>query len=128
MKIAYIVRWDLGRETGVSKKIRDQMTAWQKLGADVRLFAVSGSSHIWDGFAGLKVATEMPAGRWRRDRPMAALLAGALAWAPDVAYVRFSTYYASLARFMSRVPTVLELNTDDLGEARVSFSWTHYVY
>ncbi len=32
MKIAYLATWDVHKESGVLKKIRDQLSAWQRLG------------------------------------------------------------------------------------------------
>jgi glycosyltransferase involved in cell wall biosynthesis len=128
MKVAYFVRWDVSQETGVLKKVRDQLEAWLALGVEARLFALSPSPRIWDGLQSLPVDVEAggTVGPW--SRPLGRLLARIEDWQPDLAYLRFSTHYFPLEGFIARVPTVLELNTDDAIELRSTLPLYKYTY
>lgn len=126
MRIAYIVRWDVDSESGVLKKIRDQILAWSRLGHEVRLFALSTSSDVWSGLEELDVFVVGALGMLGRELGGRAVRRAVEAWEPDVAYVRFSTHLFSLEPLFTAVPVVLELNTHDLGEYRRYLSWPKF--
>ena len=44
MRIAYLTRWDVSAESGVLKKMLEQLSAWEAAGHEARLFALSASS------------------------------------------------------------------------------------
>lgn len=128
MRVAYIVRWDVGRETGVIKKIRSQILAWSDQGVEARLFVLSPTEGVWPGLGDVQLETVRSKGLWERDRSCSKLLDRVRAWHPDLAYVRFGAHYRPLERFMDNVPTVVEVNTDDVAEYRLSLSWYKYWY
>jgi hypothetical protein len=128
MKVSYLARWDARTETGVMKKILAQLEVWQNLGIDSRLFVLSPSQEIWGALASAPAEVVVGRGGLFRDRDLRRLLERVYEWKPDVAYVRYGTHYRSLERFMERVPTALELNTDDVGEYRLYLPWYKYRY
>lgn len=128
MKIAYVIRWDLSTETGVVKKIRDQIQAWLGLGHEVRLFALAPRAEVWEGLASLDVHVVTSADLWSRGRRARELTGAVRSWGADLVYLRFTTYYSPFAKLMRRVPTVLELNTDDVREYRLYLPRHKYLY
>ena len=50
------------------------------------------------------------------------------AWNPDAVYLRFQTYYPAYERLERAVPTVLEINADDLAESRVMHGRGRHLY
>lgn len=114
--IAYIARWDASRESGVLKKMLEQVRLWIALGHEAKLFLLSPSEQIWSGVGATPVEVIASRSLFDRGRAMRHLVGKALDWRPDVAYLRFTTHYFPLERLMSRVPTVLEINTDDVSE------------
>jgi hypothetical protein len=128
MRIAYLVYCDIGHECGVVKKIAGQLKAWVALVHEVRLFAASPPGPPWRGLEGVSLVS-VPSTRIAthvfRTRE---LVRQVLAWEPDMAYVRFHLYYPGLRRLMRRVPTCLEMNTNDLVEQRNLQPWYECLY
>jgi len=128
MRIAYIVERSLDRDDGAVKKIASQMRIWQQAGHEARLFALVREPGLTPTLAGLTVTTEHWRGPWDWFGRYGRLIDAALAWNPDVAYYRFAKYFPALGRLMRRVPTVLEVNTDDLREYGNSMAWYTFAY
>lgn len=128
MRIAYVVERSLDRDEGAVKKIAAQMRAWEQAGHEARLFALVRKQGLAAQLADLSVATEHWRGPWDWIGRYGRLIDVALAWQPDVAYYRFAKYFPALGRLMRRVPTVLEMNTDDLREYGNSMAWYTYAY
>lgn len=119
MKIAYLIHWNEGPESGVFKKIISQARTWQALGHEPALFLFSrGTAAIWTEAetGGLPVYRETYRGRLGRTPRFQALTAQVRAWEPDVIYHRFDLYYPSLPRLLRDYPSVLEINTNDVAE------------
>jgi hypothetical protein len=116
MRIAYVAEWDASTESGVLKKMAEQVRLWTGQGHDVRLFLMSPEDGVWQGMADVPVTVVRGRKPLGRTLGYAKLLGMALDWAPDVAYSRFVTYRPRLPSFERRVPTVLEINTDDVTE------------
>jgi len=129
MRIAYVYAGvDLRTSAGVVKKLASQTAVWAAEGHAAEVFfhahhppAESGGLNEFQVpvhlFLDAPVAGSaiLSAAR-KRMRTMNELVVSALAWRPDVVYLRYTVYYPALAELMDRVPTVLELNTDDLVE------------
>jgi glycosyltransferase involved in cell wall biosynthesis len=118
MKIAYALRWDIGHESGVIKKVVDQVKTWRMLGHEARLFVLGAGDRQWDGLKQIDVTTTYGSGKLSRLRASTKLWRSIVDWQPDVCYLRFSTYYPGLAAMLDRVPTIIEVNTDDVEEYR----------
>jgi hypothetical protein len=128
MRIAYIARWDSHAESGVLKKMAEQLRTWSRSGADVRLFLLSPSDRVWRGLDGIPVELVRSEGGFSAAMGYRILLRRVEEWKPDVAYVRYAVHYFPLERFLERVPTVLELNTDDLMEYRLYMPAYKFLY
>ena len=128
MRIAYVLERNLCPEDGVVKKIAGQVRAWEGAGHEVRLFALVRVPGVAPPLADLAVTTDHWRGPWDWFSRYRRLIDAALVWQPDVAYFRFAKYFPALGRLMRRVPTVLEINTDDLREYRNSMAWYTYAY
>ncbi|MCT2194955.1 glycosyltransferase [Paenibacillus sp. p3-SID1389] len=119
MRIAYLIHWNEGPESGVFKKIISQARTWQALGHETALFLFSrDTAAAWTEAesCGLPVFRVTYRGRLGRAPRFKALTARVRAWKPDVIYHRYDLYYPSLPRLLRDHPSVLEINTDDLAE------------
>ncbi|WP_138494502.1 glycosyltransferase [Paenibacillus pinistramenti] len=132
MKIAYLIHWNEGAESGVLKKVMHQLAEWQRQGHQPALF----------------LFTCKPDGDWRalcaeRDIPLTVqaykgtpgrmadfgLLAKQVRrWRPDVLYHRFDLYYLSLPALLRAFPSVLEINTNDMAELRMEQGFRYYYH
>lgn len=119
MKIAYLIHWNEGPDSGVYKKVTGQALAWASLGHEPALFLfTSRRGESWEEAAGggIPVIVETYRGKPGRLARFRALLADLRAWGPDVVYHRFDLYYPSLPRLLREFPSVLEINTNDVSE------------
>lgn len=144
VRIAYLMPWSLDPDAGVMKKVRAQVAVWAEHGHQVRRFVLSaagspmatasrtsppspgspssagpvGSSGSAGEDGGVEVfefASALDAlGATRR------LVDAARAWDPDVVYARYAPWYPALRRVARAVPTVLEVNTEDRREYRLT--------
>ena len=128
MKLAYMAHWDASRESGVLKKIAQQMRAWLQAGHSARLFLLSEGEALWSGLEGLDV-TLLPRGTRLQRFPRAARLAAQVrAWGPDLIYLRQDTYLPAFEGLARQIPTVVEVNTRVLQERRLLSSKAAYLY
>ncbi|MDM8527689.1 hypothetical protein QUF58_05685 [Anaerolineales bacterium HSG24] len=128
MKIAYIAYWDVSQESGVLKKIVTQLRNWCDEGHTVKLFIQSFVLDVWSGLQDLSVEV-VPAGKaWKQFSQVAELVKQVVAWQPDLVYWRFDRFYPATEKMMTRIPTVLEINTNDLTEYRLSRGLLAYWY
>jgi hypothetical protein len=128
MKIAYVVHWDVSRESGVLKKISRHIKAWVKEGDEVKLFAFSSGQGMWQEMADIPVEI-VPARRLRNAILKSRMLFERVSsWKPELIYFRFNTYYPGMSRLMASFPTVLEVNTNILTEMKASAPFYLYWY
>jgi hypothetical protein len=120
VRIAYLIAWRGGAVTGPFKKMAAQATAWTAMGHEVGLFVTTSQpaapdwEHL-DAAVCVEVAgSGLRAGLLARRRTYRALRA----WAPDVVYLRHGVYAPGLRRILTRFPTVLEVNGDEVTIAR----------
>jgi len=128
LRIAYVARCDASTENGVLKKLVSQVAEWRKAGHEAELFILSRDPRTWSGARNVigRVVREtdwLTRGLW-----LAGLLRAVERWKPDIVYARFDTGTSAMASMMSRVPTVLELNTVDLAEYRLYLPRYQYAY
>jgi glycosyltransferase involved in cell wall biosynthesis len=120
MHIAYICHWSPYVEDGVGKKIKAQAAAWRKAGVEVRLFWLSGELRGEERRAPTP-HTEVFLYRNRylgRVKATVALTRAVDRWRPDVAYLRYTPLALPPIGLMRRIPTVIEVNSDDRAEYR----------
>jgi hypothetical protein len=119
MRIAYLGQMaDVATENGISKKIGMQLAAGTKAGHEVRYFALAPTNDVWSGLPATKadvLARGYPLMRAFRSRVLCTRIRK---WAPDVIYFRFAHHSPGLPRLFREVPTVAEINSDDLSEYR----------
>lgn len=129
MKIAYLGQMaDVATENGISKKIRAQAMHWRGAGCDVRYFSLVPSPAVWPGLSPLPaelIVRGHPLQRIARSLHLARQIR---AWRPDVIYFRYAYHSAGLPALFRAVPTVAELNSDDLAEYPVTLSAAKLLY
>jgi glycosyltransferase involved in cell wall biosynthesis len=119
MRIAYLVTWSGGAWTGVFKKIVDQVSAWQELGAEVGVFVATDAAGTPDWRQVPQVVhVETYASAPASFLVQRSLVAAVHAWAPDITYVRTSPRQAVAAGSLAQLPHVIEIQTNDIAEAR----------
>jgi glycosyltransferase involved in cell wall biosynthesis len=129
MRIAYLGQMaDVAHENGIAKKLRTQITHWLGAGHAVRYFSLPRSTAVWPGFA--PVETELVPRRHPLLRPLQSLaLARRIrAWRPDAIYFRYAYHSAGLPALFAAIPTVAEINSDDLTEYPLTLSAPKLAY
>jgi glycosyltransferase involved in cell wall biosynthesis len=128
LKIAYIGQMaDVATENGISKKIQGQTAAWIEQGHQVRYFSLTPTTRVWSGFT---TETDLTArggilNRGQRSRHMVTKIRS---WDPEVIYFRYGYHSSGLPRLFREIPTVGEMNSDDLQEYPLTLSWEKVVY
>ena len=119
MKVAYLLTWSGDERTGVFKKVVDQVTTWDRLGAEVALFVATTPSakKSWIEAGPVKHAElyRNPLQAIWIQRP---LLRALKAWNPDITYVRTTPRHAAISRQLNKLPYAVEIQTDDIAESR----------
>lgn len=137
MKVAFLTRFDLSQESGVLKKIVNQIKQWKNNGFDVVLFAQTHSPEIWSGLNDIEVqyvlskpinSNSKLGSLKHRFQSMSDLMSKLDDWSPDVVFYRFTTYYPSISKMMNKYPFVLEINTDDIQEYKLKFGFLKNLY
>lgn len=129
MRIAYLGQMaDVSSENGISKKIRDQAQEWLRRGHHVRYFSVVPTTAAWTGLERIEreLLARGPLG-WRVVRTLQ-LARRIRAWRPDVIYFRYAYHGAGLPALFRAIPTVAEINSDDLAEYPVTLSPAKVAY
>jgi glycosyltransferase involved in cell wall biosynthesis len=127
MRIAYLVHFRGGRDTGIYRKVREHVTEWTRQGATVGLFVATDAAgaSAWADIHETKQIQVLP------GRPLFSIvarerLAAALRrWRPDIAYARHGLAYPGFVRVALSSPTIIEVNSDDLGEFRLTSRWRY---
>ncbi|MFP6667571.1 MAG: glycosyltransferase family 4 protein [Pirellulales bacterium] len=128
MHIAYVVERDLSAEDAIVKKIAAQARCWREMGHDVTIFALSPSDSVSSALDGLSVVQQHRRGWLDWFSRYRQLIDEVIRRQPTCAYFRFSTYFPAVGRLMRRVPTAVEVNTDDVSEYRTSMTRRAYLY
>lgn len=130
MKIAYLIHWNEGPESGVFKKVIHQMTEWRKLGHEVALFLITNRPNIdWESAVlGIACFIQQYTGWGDRFAQFKKLARQIEEWEPNVVYHRFDLFYFSLPKLLKKYPSVLEINTNDLTEMRMDRDLRYYYH
>lgn len=115
MKIVFLYHWNEGPQSGVQQKVRRQVEAWKAAGHEVQRVIVCRQEVAAlvadEGQTVLAYRTGLDRlSVWNRAAR------AALALAPDLIYHRYDLYARGLERLARTVPTVIEINTDDVLE------------
>jgi glycosyltransferase involved in cell wall biosynthesis len=119
---------NVANENGISKKIRSQAAVWSQLGHSVRYFSLTPTINVWDEIAPLETDLTARGGlleRGARSRHMANRVR---AWNADLIYFRYAYYSPGLPSLFRKIPTVAEINSDDLREYPLTLSWPKLMY
>lgn len=136
MKIAYLVYgWNIFEISGVMKKIFWQIEEWQEKGHEVKLFAVfqgENSRKITppcecEVFIFSSMVNSFGRLVYERVIEFGKLSQTIMNWNPDILYFRQDIYYTAWEQLMKRIPTVIEINTDDVQEFKHK-SWIFNYY
>ena len=131
-RIAYLIHWNEGRDSGVCKKVADQITMWVQEGYEVALclFTKHAMEMEWrmllPGEASLIVQHYVPG--YKRMRSFQELLARVEHWSPDLIYHRFDLFYVSLPALLRKYSSVIEINTNDLKELSLGSKLRYYYH
>lgn len=124
MRVAYLVHFRGSVGTGIFRKVASQAEEWTKLGAVVGLFVTTDrqSADDWRRLPeavsvrpGAATVGELLVGRER-------LTGDLLRWRPEIVYARHTLLYPGLLRIVRSRPTVLEINSNDVKEFRLTSS------
>jgi hypothetical protein len=133
-RAGYFLIWAQGNGSGpgdgVKKKIGEQIRNWRKLGVPTRLFilAYKECEAAWRTELEARELVVHAANRkWDRFGALERIRADIRGWAPEFVYMRQETFYPALGRVMSSVPSFVELNGDEIAEARGA-SLPHFLY
>jgi len=111
MKIAYIFSWELSKECGVTKKIRDQISSWKKHGHIVEVFCFSKDLVSEYGKCYRK-------GKFSFESGPKLCLVNLYKFQPDIVYLRHEFYKPYLTKILRSYPTIVEINSNDINEYR----------
>ena len=119
MRIAYVsLHWPRTKNTGVGKKIQNQIETWLKLGHETRLFMHASDNEsdselieadVFQYAMRGKLVTEIS-----RIRAASRIVRAVEVYKPDIIYLRYGIYVYPAHRLMRIAPTVEEINTNDL--------------
>lgn len=105
-----------------------QVETWRAAGHEAQLFLISRDMKPWGPAAHAMGGIVSDANKLSRAQNIASFMRDIEGWAPHVVYARFGPQMTSLASLMRRIPTVLELNTDDVTEYRTYLPAYRYWY
>lgn len=119
MRIAYVsLHWPRTRNSGVGKKIKSQIAAWNAAGHEARLFMHSAqyeppsdlveAEYFFYATSG-KIKTEL-----NRIAAMTRMVVAVREFCPDMIYLRYGIYVFPAHRLMDIAPVIEEINTNDL--------------
>jgi len=119
MRIAYVsLHWPRTRNSGVGKKIESQLSVWNAVGHEARLFMHTApyeppsdlieAEYFFYATSG-KIKTEL-----NRIAAMTRMVAAVREFRPDVIYLRYGIYVFPAHRLMDIAPVIEEINTNDL--------------
>jgi glycosyltransferase involved in cell wall biosynthesis len=121
MRIAYIsLHWPRTRDSGVGKKIQSQISTWNAMGHEARLFMHTSRHEPASDLIEAEVVPYDVRGKLRteinRSRAARGLVEAVEAFQPDIVYLRYGTYVYPAHRLTRIAPVVEEINTNDLSQ------------
>ena len=115
MKIAYLLEWEFDRLDGVIKKLIDQVTIWQNMGVEVKVFALSKSNQY--------IQIDLDINFYNKDFKSLIyhklLYRDLKSFNPDIIYFRYSYYKPYLNWIFNNFISVVELNSNDFLESKL---------
>lgn len=120
MRLAYVLTWSKGSRSGVFKKVADQVNAWSSSGVEVGLFVGSSvdAAAEWASLPQTRHVSRFTSGL-SSIAVQRAVLGAARHWQPDLTYIRTTPRHAAAPDILRSLPHVVEVQSDDLAEARL---------
>lgn len=128
MNIAYVtLHWPRLENSGVGKKISQQISAWEKAGHDVTIYMhlhpvnmhetlIDGEYFIYElGNSGLSIFDQ----EIKRSRALHDMIRSIVTNKPDLIYLRWGMYAYPLQQLFRSIPTIIEINTNDVKQHRL---------
>jgi len=118
MRLAVLLHWNEGEDSGVFKKIISQVHTWKTMGIQASVHVISRKPNLdaWQRYLGNHLLTFHYYRRVARFRAWGEAIDAILAQRPDLVYHRYDLYTPSIGKLAQRLPLILEINTDDLRE------------
>lgn len=118
MRIAYVIAWRGGADTGPFRKMAGQIRTWTNAGHEVGLFVATSpaADADWRQLAAERPHRILTAAKASKLAERRALAVAAAEWAPDLVYERHGLYYAGHRRLTRHLPVITEINANDLHE------------
>jgi glycosyltransferase involved in cell wall biosynthesis len=113
VKVAYLIHWNDGPESGVWKKVQTQVSWWHTYGAEVGVFLITRSNHSYTLPESIPLSIYPNKSARGRLRAWHEAVVSILKGSVDLVYLRYDLFYPSLWLLKGRVPVILEVNTDD---------------
>ncbi len=124
MKIAYVIEVDPFKNTGIVKKINNQISFWLKSGHQVQAFVLwpnasgnKGIKFLEGQYFSNKLIDLLPSGFLKTYLTKIYCIAGiddALNnYVPDIVYIRQNIWYPGLPRVLKKYRSILEINSVD---------------
>ncbi|RPI95674.1 MAG: hypothetical protein EHM40_02560, partial [Chloroflexi bacterium] len=119
MRIAYVsLHWPRTRTSGVGKKIDSQVSTWNRMGHQARLFMHTSEYEPRSELIQADCFFYAVAGKARTElnRIAAAqrMIRAIREFQPDIIFLRYGIYVFPAHRLMDIAPVVEEINTNDL--------------
>ena len=132
MRIAYVsLHWPRTKNTGVGKKIQNQIETWRKLGHEARMFMHTAryepASELLDADVFLYELRDRIRTELGRVHAAGATVQAVAAYQPDIIYLRYGIYAYPAHRLMGIAPVVEEINTNDLTQHE-DLGWLYSTY
>jgi hypothetical protein len=139
MRIVYFTEWDAYSSSGVLSKIEYQVNVWKSLGHEVHVLLTS-IPPLQKGLVPLinaqtvycKALSYLPSGfiQTYTNKVLSINRVKKEIWkiSPDLIYTRQSIWYPGLTSLYRKYPTVVELNTDDVSELRLTGGFKNNIY
>jgi hypothetical protein len=123
MRIASIsLHWPRTKDSGVGKKLDQQIRLWQAGGHEARLFMHTSRYAPLSALIPAEVIPYDPDGKFgtelNRAKATRKLVASVRKFQPDVIYLRLAMYVYPVHRLTSIAPVVGEINTNDIQQHR----------
>jgi len=119
MKVAVLLHWNEGEESGVFKKVVSQILIWRDNKIDVSLHVICRKNlfEIWHRYLNqIPITVHVYSSTIDRLRAWNAAVAALMAYRPDLVYHRYDLFMPALGILSRKIPLILEINTNDLEE------------
>ena len=117
--LAYILDWKFGPDSGVGRKVIDQVTSWNSFGLHTSLVVACPKRSAWE-WANIEIAvaifpyTNIVSRSYARRQAVQFAVENGL----NILYTRFGILSPHFVKKMDKIPTVLELNFKGFAEHR----------